>query len=549
MLNRRTAPWLLLLLPLLAWSPLARAQQVSTLLNPAASPHGIVTVQTTRALGHLWFYGAITSHYANDELVARSDDELVSRPLQHRAVSELALGFGLFNRLDVTLSLPLVIFQSSQNYPAEGQPETRRGVGDLRLGLKGRIFTWEGLGLAAMVEATAPTASDEPLMGEQSWTITPRLVLDYRFPCGAVVAFNVGYKVRQEVAITSLAVDDELRLGLGAELPLNVAGLWLLAEVYAGIGLGSRNPDPLFPAESKIPMEALGGVRWRHDSGVMLTAGMGAGLTAGYGAPDFRALLALGYSNGFGGTRPAAAPRKVSQPAPTPASRPATTAAPPPPPVRPLKVAAFDGAVSGDPDPDGDGIPSANDRCPQKPEDPDDFEDSDGCPDLDNDADGIPDAQDRCPLKKEVVNGVQDDDGCPDQGLARVAIRAGKVEITRKVFFDSGSDRLKAVSHDILNQVAGVLRANWQLRLVRVEGHTDHRGDKEMNVDLSERRAMRVKAYLVQRGVASFRLQTKGYGPTRPVSRRRSREAMAKNRRVEFTIIKVARTRAAGGAP
>jgi outer membrane protein OmpA-like peptidoglycan-associated protein len=54
------------------------------------------------------------------------------------------------------------------------------------------------------------------------------------------------------------------------------------------------------------------------------------------------------------------------------------------------------------------------DRCPLKPEDPDGWEDQDGCPDLDNDGDGILDAVDRCPNAPETWNGHEDEDGCPD---------------------------------------------------------------------------------------------------------------------------------------
>jgi len=144
---------------------------------------------------------------------------------------------------------------------------------------------------------------------------------------------------------------------------------------------------------------------------------------------------------------------------------------------------------------------------------------------------------------------VLDDDGCPDKGRAKVAIKAGKVEIDERVFFTTGSDQLKPVSHDILRQVASVLKANWHVRRLRVEGHTDSRGDKEMNVDLSERRARRVRGFLLLQGVASHRLESKGYGPTRPVSTNRRARGRAKNRRVEFTILKVARSRPAGGTP
>ena len=68
-----------------------------------------------------------------------------------------------------------------------------------------------------------------------------------------------------------------------------------------------------------------------------------------------------------------------------------------------------------DQDPDGDGIPTSQDRCPTQPEDLDGFEDEDGCPESDNDQDGIADNLDKCPLEKENWNKVDDDDGCPDQ--------------------------------------------------------------------------------------------------------------------------------------
>ena len=547
---RLVAASLLMLLP----GP-ARGQQVGvTLFDPATGPNGVLSVHTSRPLGHLQIYGGLTTHYANDELVAMSGAGTVARALHHRAVSELALSVGLFSRLDLSLSLPLVLRQTSDHFPA-GQSGGESGLGDLRFSVKVRALSWRGLGLAALLEATAPTASGDRLMGESSWTFTPRLVLDWRHSGGAVVAFNVGYRVREGVNIDTLPVDDELRLGLGAELPLGAFGLSLLGEVVAVVGLGDKPTDPRFPSESTVPVEALGALRWRHRSGFVLTGGMGSGLTSGYGAPDVRALLAVGFTLGEsrGHLRQATAdPQNDTQPA-EPGKRPppkkAPVARPPAPALVTLTAAAFDQAAAADPDPDGDGIPSSADRCPRQPEDLDGFQDKDGCPELDNDSDGVPDADDQCPLKKEVVNGVKDDDGCPDEGKARVAIKAGKVEISERVFFATGSDQLKPVSHDILRQVAGVLKANWQVRKVLVEGHTDNRGDKEMNVDLSERRARRVKAFIVARGVASHRLSCKGYGPTSPVASNRRRKGRAKNRRVAFTILKVATTRPAGGAP
>lgn len=68
----------------------------------------------------------------------------------------------------------------------------------------------------------------------------------------------------------------------------------------------------------------------------------------------------------------------------------------------------------GGSDRDGDGSRDDLDRCPDEPEDRDNFEDEDGCPEPDNDRDGIRDIDDKCPAEPESRNGRQDEDGCPD---------------------------------------------------------------------------------------------------------------------------------------
>jgi outer membrane protein OmpA-like peptidoglycan-associated protein len=65
-------------------------------------------------------------------------------------------------------------------------------------------------------------------------------------------------------------------------------------------------------------------------------------------------------------------------------------------------------------DADGDGYKDDVDACPHEPEDFDDFEDAEGCPDPDNDQDGILDIDDECPLIPEDLDGDSDIDGCPE---------------------------------------------------------------------------------------------------------------------------------------
>jgi outer membrane protein OmpA-like peptidoglycan-associated protein len=190
-----------------------------------------------------------------------------------------------------------------------------------------------------------------------------------------------------------------------------------------------------------------------------------------------------------------------------------------------------------DPDNDGDGIPDNFDDCKNQPEDFDKFKDNDGCPDPDNDNDGIPDAQDKCPNKKETINGYKDTDGCPDKGRAQVIIKENKIVIVKKVYFATGRSKIKRRSYSILDQVALTLKANPQVKGIRIEGHTDSRGNKRRNVKLSQKRAEAVRDYLIGKGVASPRLFAIGYGPEKPIATNRTRRGRAKNRRVEFTIL------------
>src|SRR6185312_14778808 len=123
-----------------------------------------------------------------------------------------------------------------------------------------------------------------------------------------------------------------------------------------------------------------------------------------------------------------------------------------------------------DPDNDQDGIADAQDKCPNEPEDKDGFQDDDGCPDLDNDGDGIPDSADKCPNEPETRNGVDDDDGCPDSG-GQVVIAGGKIELPENINFDTGSDKIAGRSEALVQRIADKIKANPQVKRIRIEGH------------------------------------------------------------------------------
>lgn len=82
-------------------------------------------------------------------------------------------------------------------------------------------------------------------------------------------------------------------------------------------------------------------------------------------------------------------------------------------------------------DTDGDGILDKIDNCPNEPEDFDNFQDEDGCPDVDNDKDGVPDTLDKCPR----AAGPAENKGCPDVDSDRDGI-VNRLDKCRRVAED-----------------------------------------------------------------------------------------------------------------
>jgi OOP family OmpA-OmpF porin len=104
--------------------------------------------------------------------------------------------------------------------------------------------------------------------------------------------------------------------------------------------------------------------------------------------------------------------------------------------------------------------------------------------------------------------------------------------------FKTGSADILPGSYVILDRALKVLQDYPDVNL-EISGHTDNRGKADYNRDLSQRRADSVKTYFVQRGIASTRLQSIGYGPTRPIADNKTQSGRATNRRTEFRLINV----------
>lgn len=125
----------------------------------------------------------------------------------------------------------------------------------------------------------------------------------------------------------------------------------------------------------------------------------------------------------------------------------------------------------------------------------------------------------------------------PKKPLVILERAARKIEITEQIFFEFGKSRILPVSFPLLDEIARIMIENPDL-VVQVEGHTDSKGSFNFNMKLSQARANSVRKYLINKGVEPERLKAVGFGPTRPVADNLTEEGRAKNRRVEFTIIK-----------
>jgi outer membrane protein OmpA-like peptidoglycan-associated protein len=109
-------------------------------------------------------------------------------------------------------------------------------------------------------------------------------------------------------------------------------------------------------------------------------------------------------------------------------------------------------------------------------------------------------------------------------------------KVTLYINFDTGKWNIKDESLPVISEIEKLMKENASLKL-SIEGHTDNVGDPKSNQKLSESRAKAVVDELVKRGVPKARLQSKGFGQSKPIEDNTTEEGRAKNRRVELVKI------------
>lgn len=188
---------------------------------------------------------------------------------------------------------------------------------------------------------------------------------------------------------------------------------------------------------------------------------------------------------------------------------------------------------NGCPDSDGDGVIDRLDKCPT-------LKGSkllNGCPDADGD--GLTDLEDNCPYEV----GPIENKGCPivvqEPNAVVLTVEERKVlnEAFSNLEFETGTSEIKMSSLLSLEELANLLVVKSEYKL-SISGYTDNVGNPKNNIKLSQSRANAVKEFLVMKDVAANRLTAKGFGSKNPIADNKTAEGKARNRRVEFKILK-----------
>ena len=194
-------------------------------------------------------------------------------------------------------------------------------------------------------------------------------------------------------------------------------------------------------------------------------------------------------------------------------------------------------------DSDGDGVMDRLDKCPKTPKDI--KVDGAGCklPDSRTIIEPAPMSfgNNECPVKTELPDrdrdGIEDSiDQCPNTPCDfSVDSKGCPVKAILRIHFKTDSAKIRPQSLPKVVKFSEFL-VQHKGSMVLIEGHTDNRGSDEYNMVLSKKRAASIKQALIENGVSSARLSSIGRGEKVPVASNKTKEGMAKNRRIEVTL-------------
>jgi OmpA-OmpF porin, OOP family len=480
---------------------------------------------------------ALVFDYTRAPLVLVSDDQTAERVVEGQLWLHALASFSVAHRWLIALEVPALLRQAGDEQPPwpELSPvSSTTALGDPRLTLRARVLGRpDDVALGVGVRASAPLASTD-YAGDPGPTLRPFVSLGQRSEAG-FSAINLGFEWRKAQALPGVVptrIGSSLTFSAAAGYALDSARSTRLGPELAlvtTVGNGARALDP-----RSTVCQLLLHLQHRIRGGPF-EVGVAFGPTLGRapGAADYRALLSLMFS--------------PEEPVPPPDSDgdrvPDDNDMCPSLPGEAAEDPMMHGCPAIPSDADGDGIPDTLDACPRTPGATSVVRQRHGCPKpQDRDHDSIADPDDACPDQPGLESTQREQRGCPAPAPPKVTLEREQITISEQVQFETGTARIRDESSTLLEQVAAVLQAHPEIERCEVAGHTDDTGTTELNRELSEARARAVVSWLTGHGVDGRRLSARGYGQTRPLTDNDSEAGRARNRRVEFLILR----RAAG---
>lgn len=558
---RRAKRWapvaaLVALLPTEAFAQQATGFGVSR-FDPSERGSEWFVLESLDLRGHVRPALGIVGEYQYRPLVIYNGDGSVRSPIvAHDFIVHLGGAINLWDRLRLGVNIPLQLYATGDGGTLAGvnyaPPSNAQSIGDIRLGADVRLFGQYGDVITGAVglQAGLPTGSRESYSGDGAIRLAPRALI-----AGDVgpIAYGakVGFQYRHHsVTFGSSPVGSEFFYAASIGLRVADRKLVIGPEVF---GSSVTDGDQFFGRRT-TPLEGLLGAHYTAGE-LRFGAGAGTGLTRGFGTPVVHILANLEWvpatETKAGGPSDRDHDGIYDQ----------DDACPDDPGLK-----TNDPTTHGCPDRDKDGIFDKDDACIDEPGHIDPDPKLNGCPDRDRDKDGVVDKDDACPdvpgLKTAdpKTNGCpdpdrdkdgipNDQDACPDEpgkpdpdpkrnGCPKAFVKDGQIMILDQVKFKTSSAEILPGkdSLDVLEAVQRVLKDHMEIMRVRIEGHTDSRGDKNYNKTLSANRAAAVVKWLTSHGIDAGRLTSAGFGTERPIATNDTDAGRQQNRRVEFHI-------------
>ncbi|MBI3205408.1 MAG: OmpA family protein [Myxococcales bacterium] len=514
--------------------------------------------------GHGRFALGAVGDYAYKPLVwYDSNGDEQAAIVEHQLFVHLGGAVVLFDRLRLGANLPLLAYSKGESLnvaQSSFSTSDKASIGDPRLSADVRLVGEYGgaATLAFGVQGFIPEGNQKAFASDDKVRIRPRLMLagdlgDLAY--AAQTGFN--YRAKGD-DLGGEAFGSEMTFSAAIGLRTMDKKLIVGPEIF-GSTVVSDGGDGAFKKRT-TPLEVVIGGKYRVTPDWRVGAAVGPGLTRGVGAPAVRVLASIEW---FPAVEKPAAPSDRDRDGILDAD----DACPDTPGVRTDDPKTHGCPPAAAPaDRDKDGILDADDACPEEPGVKSDDPKKHGCPaPADTDGDGITDDVDACPKEKGVSNADPSKHGCPapkdtdgdgildiedacvdkagvadpdpkKHGCPKAQIEAGQIKIIEQVQFATKSAKILPASDGVLSAVLKILQDHPEITKVSVEGHTDNRGGKGYNKDLSKRRAASVVKWLTDKGIDPKRLSSAGFGLERPLDSNDTEEGRQKNRRVEFHI-------------